>query len=145
MIDFVANATCTFAVFGSGTNGILSFLQIFFVMVPCASLEMVSEKVESLTRKTVIYHTSLRRMQKRPLSVTNFCNVRRVACMSSLASYPASRQRSYLRLSGMSIPRERTSISLIAPAPKCTESGFRRSDTEGILQSARYNYNCSTS
>lgn len=47
----------------------------------------------------------------------------RTASSSPVAPHPASRRRSYLRLSGEGIPRERTSTSQIAPAPRRTHSG----------------------
>ena len=52
----------------------------------------------------------------------------RAACSLPAALHPASQRRSYLQLSGMSIPRERTFTSLIAPAPGRTDTGLRRYD-----------------
>jgi hypothetical protein len=47
----------------------------------------------------------------------------RTASSPPVALHPASRRRSYLRLSGVGISRERTSTSQIAPAPRRTHSG----------------------
>ncbi len=52
----------------------------------------------------------------------------RTACSPPVALHPASLRRSYLQLSGMSIPRERTFTSLIAPAPGRTDTGLHRHD-----------------
>ena len=52
----------------------------------------------------------------------------RTAVSSPVALHPASRRRSFLRLPGASISRKRTCTSQIAPAPRRTDSGFRRND-----------------
>ena len=50
----------------------------------------------------------------------------RTASSPRVALHPASRRRSYLRLSGVGISRERTCTSQIAPAPRRTHSGAGR-------------------
>lgn len=50
----------------------------------------------------------------------------RTAISPPVALHPASRRRSYLRLSREGISRERTSTSQIAPAPRRTHTGVGR-------------------
>ena len=55
--------TCAVTAPGLGTNGVFELPQTLLAGPACASLEMVSEKVKSLTRKGGIYHAGLLRMQ----------------------------------------------------------------------------------
>jgi hypothetical protein len=55
----------------------------------------------------------------------------RAAYSLPVALHPASRRRSYLQLSGVSIPRERSFTSLVAPAPGRTDSRLRGNDKKG--------------
>ena len=55
--------TCTVTAPGMGTNGVFELPQTLLAGPPCASLEVVSEEVKSLTRKCGIYHAGLLRMQ----------------------------------------------------------------------------------
>jgi len=48
---------------GMGTNGVFEFPQTFLAGPPCATFEVIAEKVKSLTRKCCIYHAGLLGMQ----------------------------------------------------------------------------------
>lgn len=55
--------TCAVAAPGMGSNGVFELPQTLLAGPPCASLEVVSEEVKSLTRKCGIHHAGLLRMQ----------------------------------------------------------------------------------
>ncbi len=57
----------------------------------------------------------------------------RTACSRRIGLHPVSRRCSYLWLPGASISRKRTSTSQIAPAPRRTDSSFRRNDEQKLL------------
>jgi hypothetical protein len=91
--------------------------------LPChVGVLQTSGRPRAFTRVPVWASPSMSRLAE--TQGRNVFAVLRTASSPPVSLHPASRRRSYLRLSGVGISRERTFTSQIAPAPRRTHSGM---------------------